>query len=113
MKIGEKLVIILVASLIVGMAVSCTSTGQFMPLSKGETVIGTDRASFMIYSSSLFMTKGTREAINTQAYIKLLEAAKKIYPGNVDIQDIIWTTGGAIVGEYSATGSVIQAHSIN
>jgi hypothetical protein len=92
---------------------SCASTGQFMPLSKGETVIGTAQASFMVYSSSLFMTKGTRDAINTQAYIKLLEAAKKIYSGNVDIRDIIWTTGGAVVGEYSATGKVIQAYSVN
>jgi hypothetical protein len=46
-----------------------------------------------------------------QAYIKLLEAAVKKYPGNIDVRDIVWVTGRTIDNinvEVAATGMVIR-----
>jgi hypothetical protein len=108
MKIGKKFAILLAAFLIAGMAVSCASTGQFMPLEKEPTVIGTVQTVFVARNT----LKG-RDAINTQAYIKLLEAALRQYAssGAFDIRDIVWVSGQSLDNqntEYTATGKVVQ-----
>jgi hypothetical protein len=97
-----------VALLVATMTVSCASTGNFMPISQGETVIGTVQADFVARNT----LKG-RDAINTQAYIKLLEAAQGRYGRDaaIDIRDIVWVSGQAADNqntEYSATGKVVQ-----
>jgi hypothetical protein len=79
-----------------------------MPISPGETVLGTVQADFVARNT----LKG-RDAINTQAYIKLLEAAQGRYGQDtaIDIRDIVWVSGQAADNqntEYSATGKVIQ-----
>jgi hypothetical protein len=62
-------------------------------------------------------TLNGRDALNTQAYIKLLEAAQQEYSSNdqggvpVDIQDIVWVSGKEVDSmnkEYAVTGKVIQ-----
>jgi hypothetical protein len=97
-----------VALLVAAMTVSCATTGNFMPISPGETVLGTVQADFVARNT----LKG-RDAINTQAYIKLLEAAQGRYGRDtaIDIRDIVWVSGQAADNqntEYSATGKVIQ-----
>ena len=112
MKTGKKLAISLLAALIIAIVVSCISTGEYMPLAKDETVIGTVQATF-ITRSSLFFLKSTKNAVNKQAYIQLLDAAGKKYPGNNDIRDIVWVTGRSVDPqntEISATGKVIQVN---
>jgi hypothetical protein len=99
---------ITVALLLVSLSVSCASTGNFMPIAQGETVIGTVQADFVARNT----LKG-RDAINTQAYIKLLEAAQRRYGQDtaIDIRDIVWVSGQAADNqntEYSATGKVVQ-----
>jgi hypothetical protein len=89
--------------------VSCASTGNFMPLASGETVIGTVQASFTVYNSP----NSSRDVINTHTYIKLLEKAQEQYGKDalVDIRDIIWVAIKNVVTsvdtEYSATGKVV------
>jgi hypothetical protein len=112
MKIGKKLVWVLMASLIVGLAASCMSTskGQYMPLSKDETVIGSAQSTFMV-RSSLFFLQSAQDAVNTEAYIHLMKVAGEKYPGNIDIRDIVWVTGQSTDNqntEVSATGKVVQ-----
>ena len=112
MKIEKKLAVVLAVLLIAGLAASCASTGQYMPLSKDETVIGTVQAAFVV-RSSLFFMKSAKDAVNTQAYIRLLEAAGQKYPGNIDIRDIVWVTGKSVdnqATEVSATGKVVQVN---
>jgi hypothetical protein len=109
MMIGKKLPHIFATALfLVTMAVSCASTGNFMPLAQGETVLGTVQASFTART-----TLNGRDALNTQAYIKLLEAAQGKYGQNVsiDIRDIVWVSGKEVDTqnkEYAATGKVVQ-----
>jgi hypothetical protein len=107
----RKLPFILTAALI-GILASCASTGRFMPLAQGETVIGTVQATFVARN-----TLNGRDALNTQAYIKLLEAAQKQYSRNdqggvpVDIRDIVWVSGmeaNSMNKEYAVTGKVIR-----
>ncbi|GHU98559.1 hypothetical protein FACS189483_06730 [Spirochaetia bacterium] len=50
---------------------SCATVGQFRPVSDGYEVIGTIQTAFTVRDSWL----KKNETINTQAYIKLLEAA--------------------------------------
>jgi hypothetical protein len=115
MKNGRKLplnlaVVIGAGLLFAILPVSCTSTGNFMPLTSGEKVIGTVQKSFTVYNS----LNVNRDIINTQAYIKLLEAAQEKYGGEtlIDIRDIVWVSVKDVVTlvdtEYSATGKVIQ-----
>jgi len=57
------------------------------------------------------------------AYSALLQAAKKEYPGNIDIRDITWVKGKHISGkpstaiwavyEYTATGKVVSINNAN
>lgn len=81
-----------------------------MSLSKDETVIGTAQAMFVV-RSSLFFLKSAKDAVNTHAYINLLEAAGQKYSGSIDIRDIVWVTGKSVDNqntEVSATGKVVQ-----
>jgi hypothetical protein len=110
MKIGKKLVLVLMVVLIVGLSVSCSTTGQYMALSQGENVVGTAQADFVV-QSSLFFLQSAKDAVNTQAYIHLLQAANEKYTGNIDIRDIVWVTGKSVDNqntEVSATGKVVQ-----
>jgi hypothetical protein len=96
----------------IGFLASCASTGNFMPLAPNETVIGTIQATLVARN-----TLNGRDAINTQAYIKLLEAAQQQYSRNdqggvpVDIRDIVWVSGREVDNmntEYAVTGKVIR-----
>lgn len=102
---------ILTAFILISVTVSCSTTGEYKPLSNGETVIGTTQVSFNV-RSSFFTMKKVRDAINTEAYIKLLEAAERKYPNsNIDIRDIVWVTGRQVDPqntEIVAAGKVIQ-----
>jgi len=112
MKIRKKLALVLMVSLIVGLAASCASTGQYMPLTTGETVMGTVQSTFTVHSS-FFSMKSVKNTVNTQAYIHLLEEAGKKYSGNFDIRDIVWVTGKSVNNqntEISATGKVVQTN---
>ena len=114
MKNGKKLIVVLMAFMIAGSITSCASTGEYKPLSNNETVIGTVQTTFVV-RSSFFSMKKVRDAINTEAYIKLLEAAERKYTGNIDIRDIVWVTGRQIdkdpgSTEIFAAGKVIQTY---
>jgi hypothetical protein len=107
-KLSLYLAATMVALLVAAVTVSCASIGNFMPISQGETVLGTVQADFVARNT----LKG-RDAINTQAYIKLLEAAQGRYGQDtaIDIRDIVWVSGQSADNqntEYSATGKVIQ-----
>jgi hypothetical protein len=113
MNILRKTPLILAAAAI-GFLASCASTGNFMPLSPNETVIGTVQAVFVARN-----TLNGRDALNTQAYIKLLETAQRRYSPDdqggvsVDIRDIIWVSGREVDTmnrEYAVTGKVIQVN---
>jgi len=88
MKTKNKLLFIFTVIFTV-MFISCASMGNYLPVSPDETVIGTVQTTFVARDSWL----SKNETINTQAYIKLLEAAVRKYPGNIDVRDIIWVTG--------------------
>jgi hypothetical protein len=106
MKIKRDMAFIFIEILSVLIA-SCATIGQYMPSAPEETVIGTIQTSFVARDS--WFSKN--ETINMQAYIKLLEAAVKKYPGNIDVRDIVWVTGRTIDGinvEVAATGMVIS-----
>jgi hypothetical protein len=112
MRNGKKLALVLMAALIAGLAVSYASTGQYMPLTQGETVIGTVQSTFTV-QSSFFSLKSVKDAVNTQAYIHLMEAAGQKYSGSIDIRDIVWVTGKSVDNqntEISATGKVVQVN---
>jgi hypothetical protein len=113
-KTAFVLTLFVLALVLLGaMAISCTTTGEHMPLSNDEVVIGTVQAVFTARSASFFFkTQNSVNAINTQAYIKLLEAAQIKYSGNIDVRDIVWVTAKAVDHEYtevSASGKVIDA----
>jgi hypothetical protein len=96
MKTGRKRAI--------AVAVSCASAGAFLPASPEETVIGTVQAQFVGRN-----VLNGRDAVNMQADIKLLEAARSEY-GQLDIRDILWVSGrdiGYQNTEYTATGKVV------
>jgi len=107
--------LVLAAVVTAALAVSCATTGAYKPLVSGETVLGTVAVSFEVRGGSLFAAsfskKGGRDAVNTQAYIKLLETAQRKFPGNIDIRDIVWVTGKSENQntEVSAVGKVIEA----
>ena len=114
MKVIKKTLPVLAALLLFVLAVSCASTGEYMPLSNNDTVIGTVQTTFAV-KSSFYSMQRVRNAINTEAYIKLLEAAEIKYPGNVDIRDIVWVTGRSVendptLTEIFATGKVIRGN---
>jgi hypothetical protein len=107
MKVLRKIPFILTVAAI-SFLVSCASTGNFMLLDTNKTVIGTVQTTFVARN-----TLNGRDALNTQAYIKLLEAAQGKYGQNVsiDIRDIVWVSGREVDSrnkEYAVTGKVIQ-----
>jgi hypothetical protein len=110
MKTIKKTVSVLAALLLATFAVSCASTGQYMALSSDETVIGNVQSTFVV-RSSLFFLQSAKDAVNTQAYIHLMEEAGQRYPGNIDLRDIQWVTGRSVDAEnieVSATGKVVR-----
>ena len=110
MKNGKKSGLVFLAVLILGLAGACASSGEFMPLSSNENVEGTAQATFVV-RSSFFSLKSVKDAINTQAYIKLMEAAGQKYSGGIDIRDIVWVKGRAVDTEnteIAATGKVVS-----
>lgn len=92
MKTKKKISLASMAFLLLISLSSCATTGEYMPLSGNDVVIGTVQVTFKV-QSSFFSMKKVRDAVNTEAYIKLLEAAEKKYSGNSDIRDIVWVTG--------------------
>ena len=112
MKIIKKTFYFLAVLLLTTLAVSCSTTGEYMPLSGDEIVTGTVQTT-LIVKSTFFSMQSIKNAINTEAYIKLLEAAGKKYSGNIDIRDIVWVTGRMAENdptstEIFATGKVIR-----
>ena len=110
MKTTKKAVMVSAILLIAIFTASCASSGQYMALSKDETVVGTAQANFAV-RSIVFMSKSGKDSVNTQAYIHLLKAAGEKYPGSIDIRDIVWVTGKSVDNEnteISATGKVVQ-----
>jgi len=107
-----KIKFVLTALLLTVLAASCSTTGGYMPLKDGEVVIGTVQETLAVKSTFFFMNS-VKDAINTEAYIKLLETAGKKYIGNIDIRDIVWVTGRNVkddptLTEVFVTGKVIQ-----
>jgi hypothetical protein len=85
------------------------ASGKIVQVSAAEAISAVVQTSFTARSWDSWFNK---KAINTQAYIKLLEAAGQKYPGTVDIIDIVWTSGGKVDApntESLATGKVVQA----
>jgi hypothetical protein len=110
MKTGKKIMAALIVMLLIGLSASCTSTGEYMPLSNDETVIGTVQGILVVRATS-FMFKSSRDKVSQQAYVMLMEAAGQKYPGAIEIRDIIWVTGRDIDAqnkEVSATAKVIR-----
>ena len=110
MKTEKKLAMVSAIVLIVMVAASCASTGQYMALSKDETVIGTAQATFVV-RSTVFMSKSGKDSVNTQAYIHLLADAGEKYADSIDIRDIVWVTGRSVDNEnteVSAAGKVVR-----
>jgi hypothetical protein len=112
MKTLKKTVYVLTVLLLTALAVSCSTTGEYMPLKDGEVVIGTVQET-LIVRSTFFTMKKVQNAINTESYIKLLEAAGRKYPNsNIDIRDIIWVTGETMSDNINTkvfvTGKVIR-----
>jgi hypothetical protein len=106
MKMSGRTALVFMGMLAV-LTASCASIGRHLPLSSGETVIGTIQTSFIARDTWFSKDK----IINTQAYIKLLEAAVKKYPGSIDVRNIVWVTGRMIDTlnvEIAATGMVIS-----
>jgi hypothetical protein len=107
MKIKHKAATV-AAGMSVLLFVSCSTIGNYLPVSPDEIVIGTIQTTFVARDSWL----SKKETMNSQAYIKLLEAAVQKYSGNIDIRDIVWVTGRTISPrdtEVSATAKVIKA----
>jgi hypothetical protein len=112
MKTVKKTMTVLAALLIASLAISCATSGRYMPLSSSETVTGTVWATFMV-RNTLFSTKIANDAVNTQAYIKLMEVAEQKYSGSIDLRDIEWVKTGHRspdnhYAEITATSKVVQ-----
>lgn len=103
---------VLAVLLLTILAASCSTTGGYMPLKDGEAVIGTIQETLVVRSTFFFLKK-VKDAINTEAYIKLLETAGQKYTGNIDIRGIEWVTGRNVnndptLTEVFVTGKVIR-----
>jgi hypothetical protein len=113
MKMAKKVKFVLASLLLTIFAVSCSTTGGYMPLKEGEVVIGTVQETLAVKSTFFFMKK-VKDAINTEAYIRLLDSAGRKYPDTaIDIRDILWVTGRNIendptLTEIFVTGKVIR-----
>jgi hypothetical protein len=104
---AKQIAVFIMALIMVSLLGSCATIGEYKPLSPEETLIGTVQTTFVARDS--WFTKN--ETINMQAYIKLLEAAVRKYPENIDIRNILWVTGRKLDGlniEVTATGNVVE-----
>jgi len=103
---------VLAVLLLTILAITCSTTGTYMPFKFGEIVIGTVQETLRI--QTIYFSPQNKDAINTEIYTKLLEAAERKYKGNVDIRDIVWINTGRNVKDDPAltevfvTGKVIQ-----
>ena len=102
MKTVKKTLYIFAVLFLSALAASCSTTGEYMPLSDDDVVIGTVQAT-LVFRSTFFSMKRVRDAINTEAYIKLLEAAEIKYSGSIDIRDIVWVTGRQLDNDPTST----------
>jgi len=112
MKTVKKTKLVLALLLLTTLAASCSTTGGYMPLKDSDVVIGTVQETLAV-KSTFFFFKKVKDAINTEAYIKLLEAAGRKYTGNIDIRGIEWVTGRNVnndptLTEVFVTGKVIR-----
>ena len=110
MKRVKKTALILAVMFLTAFAATCSTTGNYLPLKEGETVIGTVQTTFTIPSTSITFKSG-KENLNTQSYVMLMEQAGKKYSGNIDLRDIVWVTGNKVDNtktEIFATAKVIQ-----
>jgi len=89
MQTVKKSKLVLAVLLLTTLAASCSTTGRYMPLKFGEIVIGTVQETLLVRTSMQ-----NKDAINTEAYTRLLETAGRKYTGNIDIRDIVWVTTG-------------------
>ena len=106
----KNILLFVITGLLIFMLISCASVGNHLPISSDEEVIGTIQTRFVARDTWL----KKNEIINTQAYIKLLEAAVLKFSGDIDIRDIVWVTGrtmGPGNTEVSATAKVIRVNS--
>ena len=109
MTIIRKTISVLAVLILITLAVSCASTGEYMPMAEGETVIGTVQTTFLV-QSSFFSMKKVKETVNKQAYVGLMEIAGQKYSGSIDLRDIRWVTGSTVNNtrtEIFATAKVI------
>ena len=110
MKTVKGTAYILTILTIIGLAVSCASTGEYMPIAEGETVIGTVQTTFLV-PSTFFSVKKVKDTLNKQAYVALMETAGNKYPGSIDLRDIVWVTGNTVNNtktEIFATAKVVK-----
>jgi hypothetical protein len=98
--------------------VFCTSTtawsqGLYKPVGSNENVIGTITTKFE--AALGYVTNAQKAAVNEQAYIALLEAAKREHQGNIDVRDVACTLfkTGFTKNQFSASGKVISYDSGN
>jgi len=107
-----KTKIVLAVLLLTLFAASCSTTGTYMPFKFGEIVIGTVQETLHVQTA--YFSPQNKDAINTEVYTKLLEAAGRKYKGNIDIRDIVWITTGrnvkndSTLTEVFVTGKVIK-----
>jgi len=105
---AKKIRFIILSLVLIGSLLSC-ATGQYMGLRNNEKaeVLGIVKTTFSITGSFRY-----RRAINSQAYMNLLEEAQKEYPGVVDVRDITWAIGKSDTAnnnfEYTAIGKVVN-----
>jgi hypothetical protein len=103
----RSIIVSCIAGIIIALSVSCSTIGQYMPMSSDEIAIGTIQTTFVARDTWL----SNKDNMNTQAYVKLLEAAAQKYSGEIDIREIMWVTGRKISPletEISATAKVIR-----
>ena len=105
---GKKIRFFFLSLVLVASLLSC-ATGQYMGLRSNENadVLGIVRTTFSISGAFRY-----RRAINSQAYMNLLNEAQKEYSGVVDVRDITWAVGSSDTAnnnyEYTAIGKVIK-----
>ena len=114
MKTLQKTKLALVALVLTILAASCTSSGQYTPLSSDETVTGTIQTVFEVSSIFFFRKRTGSNAISIEAYKHLLEAAERKYPNSIiDVRDVSWFSKPhnpktATIIEIYAIGKVIR-----
>jgi hypothetical protein len=106
MKIKRNVPLILAALALIVLSASCATIGQYMPMAQGETSIGSVQADFEARDNWF-----SNKAINTLSYIKLMEAARREYTGDIEIRNIAWVSGkgtGPGTSVIAASGKVVR-----